>query len=83
MNVSSYLGPTVKLEPSTRKNKKWMVRAPSGKYIHFGDSRYEDFTQHQDPERRRLYLARSGKIQGNWKNDKYSSNQLSRNILWN
>lgn len=83
MNVFSYLGPNVKLEPSTRKNKKWMVKRPDGKYIHFGDSRYEDFTQHQDPERRRLYLARSGKIIGNWRNDKYSSNNLSRSILWN
>lgn len=82
LNVASYLGPNVKLEPSTRKNKKWMVKRPDGKYVHFGDSRYEDFTQHQDEERRKQYLARSGKIIGNWRNDKYSPNQLSREILW-
>ena len=82
LNVASYLGPNAKLEPSTRKNKKWMLKRPDGKYVHFGDSRYEDFTQHKDEERRKQYLARSGKIIGNWRNDKYSPNSLSRAILW-
>lgn len=82
MNLRSYLGNNVSLEPSTRKNKKWMLKRPDGSYVHFGDSRYEDFTQHQNEERRKRYLARSGKIIGNWRNDPYSPNNMSINILW-
>ena len=36
------------VEPSTRKNKKYMIMNDDHKYIHFGDNRYEDFTKHQD-----------------------------------
>jgi hypothetical protein len=32
---------------------------------------------------RSRYLARSGKIGGDWKNNKLSKNNLSRRILWN
>ena len=59
-----------------------MVLNPDNKYIHFGDNRYEDFTQHKDKDRQQKYLNRSSKIKGNWKNNKYSPNNLSINILW-
>ena len=39
------------VEPSTRKNKKYMILNDNNKYIHFGDSRYQDFTKHQDLNR--------------------------------
>jgi 2-phospho-L-lactate transferase/gluconeogenesis factor (CofD/UPF0052 family) len=81
-NARAYLGPNVKLYPSTRKGKKWMIQTPDGKTVHFGAFGYEDFTQHKDKERQRLYLLRSGKIQGKWRDDKYSPNMLSREILW-
>ena len=81
-NARAYLGNNVKLYPSTRKGKKWMIERPDGKRVHFGSSAYQDFTQHQDKERRYNYLARSSKIRGNWNNDKYSPNMLSREILW-
>lgn len=81
-NARAYLGKDVKLTPSSRKDKKWMIESPSGRKIHFGSSAYQDYTQHQDKERQRLYLLRSGKIQGDWKKDKYSPNNLSREILW-
>jgi hypothetical protein len=55
------------VEPSTRKNKKYMILNDDNKYIHFGDSRYQDFTKHQDEERRKRYLDRATKIKGNWK----------------
>ena len=71
------------VEPSTRKNKKYMIMNDDHKYIHFGDSRYEDFTKHQDKERLKRYLDRATKIKGNWKKDKYSPNSLSINLLWN
>lgn len=43
--------------PSNRKNKKWQVNV-NGKVIHFGDTRYEDYTIHKDPERRKQYIIR-------------------------
>ena len=71
------------VEPSTRKNKKYMIMNDDHKYIHFGDLRYEDYTKHQDLKRLNYYLSRATKIKGNWRKDKYSPNQLSINLLWN
>jgi hypothetical protein len=81
-NAKSFLGNDVIILPSTRKNKKFMILKPDNKYVHFGDSRYEDFTQHKDVDRQQKYLNRSSKIKGNWKDNKYSPNNLSINILW-
>ena len=71
------------VEPSTRKNKKYMILNDNNKYVHFGDSRYQDFTKHQDLNRLKNYLSRATKIKGNWKKDKYSPNNLAINLLWN
>lgn len=71
------------VQPSTRKNKKYMILNDDNKYVHFGDSRYEDFTKHQDKERLKRYLDRATKIKGNWRRDKYSPNNLAINLLWN
>ena len=81
-NAKSYLGNDVIILPSTRKNKKFMIMNPDNKYVHFGDKRYEDFTQHKNKDRKQTYLKRSSNIKGNWKNNKYSPNNLSMNILW-
>jgi hypothetical protein len=81
-NAKDYLGNDVQILPSTRKDSKFMVRKPSGSWVHFGAKGYDDFTQHNDPERQRLYLLRSGSIRGDWRQNKYSPNNLSRNILW-
>ena len=43
---------------------------------------YEDFTFHKDLKRRDAYLRRTANMRGNWKNNPYSPNNLSRNILW-
>lgn len=67
---------------SNRKNKKYMISDNSGKVVHFGDSRYEDFTVHNDPIRRARYLARATKISGAWRNKEFSPNNLSINLLW-
>lgn len=32
--------------------------------------------------KRKSYLARSGAIQGDWEEDKFSANNLARQILW-
>jgi len=81
-NAKKYLGKDVKMYISTNKNKKYMIINPSGKKVHFGSILYEDFTKHKDKLRQKSYLARSAGIKGNWKNDPYSPNNLSRNILW-
>jgi hypothetical protein len=64
--------------------KKWVAvfEDDSGetRTTHFGDSRYEDFTQHRDPERKRSYLSRHGRE--DW-SDPTSAGALSRWLLWN
>ncbi len=74
---------------SKAKNKKFSVYVmKNGKktLINFGDSRYEDFTQHKDKKRRENYLKRAKGIKdknGNltWK-DKNTSNYWSVHYLW-
>jgi len=80
-----YLGKDVIIQPSTNKNKKYMVYDPNTEnWVHFGTMKppMEDFTKHQDEKRRQRYLARATKIKGDWKDNKYSANNLSINILW-
>lgn len=48
--------------------------------IHFGDSRYEDYTTHQDDDRKRLYLLRTAKQPYK---DIRSPSFWSKNLLWN
>ncbi len=67
---------------STRKNKKYIVIDPNGHEISFGQMSYEDYTKHRNRKRRANYLRRSAKIKGNWKDNPFSPNNLSRNILW-
>lgn len=83
-NAYKYLGKkNGKIYRSTRKDKKYMVLNPNTNiWIHFGQIGYEDYTKHKDKERRKNYLTRAGNIKGNWKNNKYSPNNLSINILW-
>jgi len=71
---------------STRKNKKYMIiDKNNNKWVHFGslEPPHEDFTKHKDEQRRQNFLKRTGNIRGNWRDNPYSSNNLSRNILWN
>jgi hypothetical protein len=82
-NAEKYLGKDALLRLSTTKNKKYDVLNPStGKYVSFGDIRYEDYTKHKDPVRRQAYLKRATKIKGDWILNKYSPNSLAINILW-
>lgn len=80
--LHEYYGIDKELEISTRKNKKYMVKNKEGKYIHFGSLLYEDFTKHNNLERRTNYLARASKIKGDWAKDIYSPNMLSIILLW-
>ena len=75
---------------SKAKNKKFSVyvmKDGKKKLIHFGDSRFQDFTQHKDEKRRKSYLARAKGIKNKkgeltWK-DKNSANYYSVRLLWN
>ena len=78
-----YLGEMAVVFRSTKPKKKYMIFDPiNSKWVFFGEMGYEDFTKHQDPKRRENYLTRTKSIKGNWKNNRYSANNLSRNILW-
>jgi hypothetical protein len=81
--AATYLGPGAELRPSSRSDKKYMVRPPgTRRWVHFGQMGYEDFTRHRDPARRANYLRRSANIAGDWRADKYSANNLARRLLW-
>lgn len=72
----------MELKKSNAKHKKFaaVFTKENGhtKTVNFGDDRYEDFTQHKDPERKKKYLQRHRK-------DSHQFNtpgELSRVILW-
>ena len=48
----------------------------------YGQMGYEDYTKHHNKSRRKNYLTRTKGMLGDWKNNKYSANNLSRHILW-
>jgi hypothetical protein len=78
-----YLGKTAKLYPARNPEKKYSIYDPKEeKWVNFGQIGYEDFTKHHDKKRRKNYLTRTKYMKGDWKNNKYSANNLSRNILW-
>lgn len=82
-NAYKYLGKTAKLYPSNKKDKKYRVYdAKHNKWVSFGQLGYEDYTKHKDKKRRKNYLTRSRNMKGNWKNNKYSANNLSIHVLW-
>lgn len=78
-----YLGPNTHLKLSSRKDKKYMVLNPyTLKYVHFGQIGYEDFLKHKNLLRRYNYIRRASNMHGNWRENPYSANNLSINILW-
>jgi hypothetical protein len=74
--------PGVDLYLSTRKGKKYMIQNSQGGWIHFGDMNYADYTRHKDDVRRINYIQRATNIKGDWKDDKYSPNNLALHLLW-
>ena len=82
-NAFKYLDSNAVLYLSPQKNKKYRIYDPNKNvWIDFGDIRYQDFTLHDNMERRNSYLKRATSIQGNWQDNKYSPNNLSIHILW-
>ena len=81
--AKQYLGNNVSIKLSNKPVKKYMVlNSHTNKWVYFGQKGYEDFTKHQDLNRRKNYLRRTENMRGNWRDNKYSANNLSRNILW-
>lgn len=79
---NSYLGKDVEIFISDNKDKKYMIITPDNKRVHFGNINYEDFTRHNNNDRRQNYIKRASNIKGNWKSNKYSPNNMSLNLLW-
>ena len=78
-----YLGDDAVLFTSPKVDKKYRIYNPKKeKWVDFGQMGYEDFTKHQDLNRRQRYLNRATNIKGKWREDKYSPNNLSIHILW-
>lgn len=72
----------MKLVKSSNKNKKWAIIAPDGKTIHFGDSRYEDYTIHKDKKRKSNYEKRHKNE--NWRiSGIKTAGFWSKWLLWN
>ena len=46
------------IQPSSRAAKKWSVKTPSGRVIHFGAVGYDDYTMHGDAARAEDYVRR-------------------------
>ena len=80
--TNKYFGKPTKLYISDKPNKKYYVLDENNKKVYFGQMGYEDFTKHKDENRRKDYRHRAENIKGNWKNNKYSPNNLAINILW-
>ena len=75
--------PDIKVYLSNKKNKKYAIYDKiNKKLVHFGQMGYMDYTMHKDPQRRERYLKRASNIKGDWKNNKYSPNNLSIALLW-
>lgn len=80
--ANEYLGDVI-IYRSNKKDKKFMVFDPyEEKMIHFGQMGYEDYLKHKDYDRMLRYRARATNMKGDWRNNPYSANNLSINILW-
>ena len=70
-----------------------MYESPDG-LVHFGHPDYPDYIIYSWLEhigdvkegtadkRRKLYLGRANNVRGNWRDNKYSANNLAIHILW-
>lgn len=79
-SLHKHYGKDVKLYESTRKDKKFMVQSPAGKWIHFGQKGFQDFHEHKDVKRLDNFRIRNKK----WANSpKWTPSHLSYYVLWN
>jgi hypothetical protein len=69
----------IDIKKSTRQNKKWVAEFDNGEKIHFGDSRFKDFTIGATDKQRESYLARHDKEKNQPAN---TAGALSYWVLW-
>lgn len=75
--------PIYTLSKSTRKDKKWMIKTPEGKIIHFGQQGASDYTISKDLARKTSYTVRH-QLNENWtKSGIDTAGFWSKNLLWN
>jgi len=78
-----YIDKSAILYKSSNPKKKYMIFDPNiNKMVHFGQMNFEDYNKHKNIIRRNAYLKRTANMRGIWKDNIYSPNNLSRNILW-
>ena len=70
----------MKIEPSTRKGKRFMVTFENGKTVHFGQAGGTTYIDEGDKAKRTAYLKRHEKNE-DW-SDPYSAGAISRYLLW-
>ena len=79
-SLHKYYGSNIKLFPSSRKDKKFMVLTPDNKKIHFGQKGYDDYHTAKDEEKRKRFLQRNAR----WVNaPKWTPAHLAYWVLWN
>ncbi len=71
---------------STRSDKKWTTKTPSGRIVHWGHPTMKDYTQHHSKKRRSNYRKRHAGIllkDGSRAIDKkWSAAWLSYHVTW-
>jgi hypothetical protein len=70
----------MKIQASTKKDKRFMVTFENGKTIHFGQAGGKTYIDEGDKAKREAYLKRH-QARENW-NDPYTAGSLSRWLLW-
>jgi len=70
----------MKIQQSTRKGKRFMVKFSNGVTTHFGSAGSQTYIDHGDKAKRDAYLKRH-KEREDW-NDPYSAGALARWLLW-
>jgi len=72
----------MKVEPSTRKGKKYVAIFDNGKKVHFGLKGSSTYLNHKNKETRKNYRARHDVNEKKFYNNPYKPATLSRFILW-
>ncbi len=72
----------MKIENSTRKNKRYVAIFNGNKKVHFGFKGGSTYIDHKDKEKRKNYRARHDVNEKKFYGDPYRPATLSRFILW-
>jgi hypothetical protein len=80
-NANKYFSNDVPIYLSNRKDKKYMLQNPDGKWIHFGQIGFKDGTL--DDEDREKRIKRFKSRNARWANSpKWAASSLAFHLLW-